>query len=661
MAIDITQRTEPPAGAHDGAQEWGPDLKVSDLWEFAVGGSEVAARPNGPANVIQGPRPAGVEEAAHWMASAIADQRLGQRMLFLVGGPGGGKSHVAAELVTDLSRVDDQNGDLAHRCYRFSTPAARELLLVNDATIPAADGGVGTLAAEVESAGDRHLIACVNRGVLVDELVREPEGIGALITNWLRSGKGGECAEAKLELREHNQDYLRQAVLHWLDGHVIEATAVFVDTCSLFEKRPRVSELDGDLFAGAYGIELFTPGLDRSETPAGLFSESVLQSIGHSRAVQHDPVAANLESLASQDVRNGVLSILRAAELTSSQRFSYRQLWGAFARIVAGNLPEQLNTDGLGGWLDALSPDRTDSPRSRFEAFKQLAGVRTHMALFGGADAVGPKHPVLDLTRAVDPARDLRPGDGEGQGRGWANPVFQAFTGAGLGASPLEGLRGSAASSALDQYITPFDQDLDTAFRDALEAVEDIAWRTDAIAWYGLYLSRMLGVATGQPAFGDELTVWTEAWRMSQTVPYRLEAQLGDLVAPPRNPGKADGISQIPVFTSRAMAIVGAPPSPTLAVQIPKPKFFTRRDGEDLFLEVYHENKKVGEMRLDLPLIREALVSGEGWLGLTDATESTIPRLERFRATTALPLGREANFIRLVTQLDDYSVAIQES
>ena len=110
-------------------------LSPESLWSLSTGGSGVAADPDSPVmGTLSGPEPAGVAEACAWMATAISQEST-PHMLFLVGGPGGGKSRAAAALVSGLKEVEAADDGLVQRAYRYRTPKGAEVVLINDATI----------------------------------------------------------------------------------------------------------------------------------------------------------------------------------------------------------------------------------------------------------------------------------------------------------------------------------------------------------------------------------------------------------------------------------------------------------------------------------------------------------------------------------------------
>jgi len=90
------------------------------LWERATGGGDVAADPAAwrPSWPPAPPAPA-VAEFLSWLSDGLLG--VTQRMVFLVGGPGAGKSHAAAGLVRELDLVSRPSDGLASRRYLFET------------------------------------------------------------------------------------------------------------------------------------------------------------------------------------------------------------------------------------------------------------------------------------------------------------------------------------------------------------------------------------------------------------------------------------------------------------------------------------------------------------------------------------------------------------
>lgn len=641
------------------------DFAIETLWDFATGGGDVAAAPGKPPAALRGPTPAAVDQAVDWMRPALEQGADRQRMLFLVGGPGGGKSFVASALTAGLKPLTAQEEGLAHRSYTYQASGG-SLRVINDATIPPSDLSAPThIAAELNSSQEEFVIACVNRGVLVDEAAREEPGtLGSLITNWLRrphnaGGHGEHEVPGGPTLKSVGvpRSFVRQARATNGSGHEVDLLAVFVDVCSLLEERPH-SFLEGmEVNASAYEVDVFDPGQDRGRTPAGKLVEALNRSLVWDPRGAWDPIAANVVSLSSPTVRNGLLSVLRAAEMASSQLFSYRELWGVLARSVAGSLPESISKAQLEPWFEAQAPELGESAVD-FQQMRQLAAIRLHESLFA-EDKVG-RHPILRATTAIDPARDMVPGFPASEDLGWATPVMEAFAGAELGASPLMRLQKAADTAALSDMVTPFDIMLDEAFVRWIHMESDANVRAEASSWYGRYLTRLVALAHGYPAFAADIRTWTRARTLSPGLPPDLEKALTTLVSPRREPDDSHSKSLIPLFASRTEPIRGRTAESLFSVVVEDVKFTTSVEGEKLLLHLTEGVQPLGAVVLDLDLIREAMASSEGWTGMTDATETTEPRLERFRSLRLIPKNRGTSDLRIAGPIDDIALTVKE-
>ena len=136
---------------------------------------------------------------------------------------------------------------------------------------------------------------------------------------------------------------------------------------------------------------------------------------------------------------------MRAAELATAKRFTYRELWGAYCRLVVGDLPQRETHGNVREWLSSNQPVGVRKA-DYFAGVAGLAGIRFHQSLFGarpfGLRASTVKQnsnidPVLALTWLVDPARDAKPGRYPDKSGGWADPVLAAMSSRSDGHSPL--------------------------------------------------------------------------------------------------------------------------------------------------------------------------------------------------------------------------------
>jgi hypothetical protein len=653
------------------------------LWERATGGRGVAARPID--DVDEWPvarRAAGVDEAIEWLKESFEFSGV-SRLVFLVGGPGAGKSHAAAALVDGQVRIGTQNDELAQRTYRYQC-AARELVLVNDATISSDEYAFGALSQETECAikTGQAFMACVNRGVLLEETLRSPAEslIGTHVINWIYSVEGYEEPLLNIDEQEGPVIITDVDVTYFRTGRVMvaekvlaEIVVVFVDACSLLEPSPEVRTESGlahggSWFAKDYRVSDLTTrfGIVPNGTPAGdllsrvigkfnvpaLPGELDLRTEGSGLL---DPFAANLSSLASAAVQSGLLTILRSTEIVTGTGFTFREIWGAIARVMVGNATEREVAGNARKLIEKLQPT-TDEPLERFAQIQRLAELRFSQSLYGVGkdDPTAPPepaaNPVTRLTHNVDPVRDSTPGYflQSTPNAGWATPIIEAFSGPVTSGSPLETLCASLQpEDPFHEVIDKFDWEIDHAFvaASSAEKLADVP-RNKMIAWYGRYITRLYATANGIPAFRREVALWTLAWKMSPAIPSGLEECIRTLLRPPRGHGAA---SMIPVFDSRTTPIIGTVSDALIALETNAFGVHSSSSGEGLFLSVTEDGVTSPRMLLDFSLVRQALSCTAGWIGFTEVSDDTSPRLERFRSSRLVPnqLGQSPTFVVL--------------
>ncbi|MBP1234521.1 hypothetical protein JOE40_004164 [Arthrobacter sp. PvP102] len=655
---------------------------LGELWDRTTGGSGVAAKPasEGQSQLPTAPRPAGVEEACDWFKSGLNSDSL-PRFLFLVGGPGAGKSHATSEIVDGLDPIEPPEDGLAHRSYRYRA-GGRELLLINDATIGSTEHRRNPLSKEIDASqrAGKHLVACVNRGILIDEatpITASPthdHTAGQALVRWLA---GDAASESNWNVQtDCDEPYLRAG--HLFDGPDIVASVlvVFVDVCSLLERRPEVRITSGDnggtIFeAEPYGIADFAKrtAMDVVTPASALFSKvtDLVSTSGFYGGSEHlvDPIKANIESLSSNRVRAGILTVVRGAELTSGQRMTFREIWGTVTRCILGDAPNQVARDELRGLITRLQPTEADSVL-RFKDLQLLAGLRFSQAIFGGRNPVSVSfdplsNPITKLTHFVDPMRDAIPGRfDQSWESGWATPLADSFAGPVTNGSPLESLEDDLdARDPFSEILTEFDRILDRAFVGAMRdpKIRDKD-RYAFISWYGGYLGRLYALANGIPAFRPQVAAWTQAWYLSPNLPDELGFGLRTLLRPKRRPGDIESASLIPILASRTDPIVGVQSEPKLALKTGDVEMKTFRDSEALFLVLSEQGKEISRMPLDFALVREALACGHEHAGVTEMTDVTSPRLERFRAARLIPTQLNRANYRVVVGNSDFSMTV---
>ncbi len=97
---------------------------------------------------------------------------------------------------------------------------------------------------------------------------------------------------------------------------------------------------------------------------------------------------------------------------------------------------------------------------------------------------------------------------------------------------------------------------------------------------------------------------------------------------------------------------------PTLAVRMGSFGIATTRKGEQLLLHITEDGHKSPPTLLDFALIRQALSCTAGWIGFTEASEATAPRLERFRSNQLT--RRDGKQIVVLTAQNEFKLSLED-
>ena len=93
---------------------------------------------------VDGEYASGAHAAAEWLESKIAippDSAM-RYMLFLVGAPGNGKSHIASQIQRGLQEIGPhRSSNIHHRMHEYQHGSGQQLTIINDATIPPHSNG----------------------------------------------------------------------------------------------------------------------------------------------------------------------------------------------------------------------------------------------------------------------------------------------------------------------------------------------------------------------------------------------------------------------------------------------------------------------------------------------------------------------------------------
>ena len=628
------------------------------------------------------PSMAGADEAVDWFVDRMRVPGP-PPFLFLIGGPGNGKSFLGKRVVEDLNLAEEPGSSQStaikaphKRSYRYRTEH-RELLLVNDATFHL-DGGFPLMGEVEECIRDaKALVVNVNRGILVEELnshAKPANGgvpLGSAIVSWASDGKISESDPISIDGHDYRlegrDDCDSRDFLDWLRidspvGEVVVAAA-FLDRCSLFELRPDASRPTAEeppMPQGKYRISRFDKRVegevDCQSCGGSLLSEVVNECPNppDDGLELIDPIRCNLEVLRHEEVRAGVLRIFRAAELlaTGSWRMTYRDLWNAIELLIRGRPPATGEPTSPTEWIVENQP-RSEAPGlDRLLVLLRLAQSRFHQAIYGARpcllDDSGParRTRIVEFLEKADPVRDAISGS-HGQSassdptKGWASKVLQAFEGGReAGESILE-----AVSTELDEddpmfkAVTAFDVELDEVVVHCLDE-----WGNDPrhkknfqqlLSWYAEYLLRLYATANGIPAFFRELVAWTEVWDTSSD-PQGASEVLDEEVMTLLFPGYPDDKRRrllVPAFGARAKPLTESTTEPVFAKGFRTPQTVAwRTDGDflELVVEVQGEEFSLG---FDFAILREASACGGNQVGVTDQSHFSVPKLERLRSS----------------------------
>jgi hypothetical protein len=635
---------------------------LSDLWGRSTGGSKVAAHPGaGESRWPTSQYAAGVEEAGEWFTDGMTHPA--HRLLLFIGGPGSGKSHKAADLVSGLKEIEPKSPDRSYRIYRYKGPH-RQVVVVNDATIGSGrSDGPAALVDDLETAiRDGHdAIACVNRGILLEEVGKadrtEQSGPGAALLRAVLERPLAGDDEVWVEVGDPGGAgaVIWPAAVKAGPRGYVEVLAVFMDATSLMESAPQVQivadppeaptvELDT-----SYRVCRFdrrTGELGDRGFPAGDLVSNVLFALKDEVPEPDllDPIGANIQSLSSPAVRSGWLTVLRGAEIISGWRMSYREVWGALVQSILGVAAASPHPGMLRNTIVGLQPAAEANPLERFEAMRVLAGFRMGQALFGVGlpRAERLAHPVLRATSVVDPIRDqITGGDPGAPAGGWAGPIVQAFSASSGDGSPLGRLRTELATDdPFREAEAAFDRALDDAYVAARSTTDSEEQASELAGWYGRYLTRLYAISNGIPAFHAEALEWTRAWFAAPDVPQALEQRLRTLLMPSLVV-EGDPAQQVllPVFASRVEPLSETTPEPVLAVYGNRFELGLMRRGDavEVVLRDSTSGDAISTITLNFALLRETLACSGGERGITDCTREASPRLERLRAAQLAP------------------------
>ena len=586
-------------------------------------------------------------------------------MVFLVGGAGNGKSKLAADTVQAVSGTFiGEEHVFAQRTYAYSLEAGGCLRVINDATIPPKDRHATPLVrdlAEAIGAGD-HLLACINRGVLIGETGNVDATIGSAaaslassIVKWLLSGKISGTSESELRLELLNQDgaprHYSTAEIWAADTKRAVIHVVYMDSASLLERWPDTAQAPGDYrFPMPFIPISVTPILSLERRSVVVAFESCLSGAAQTYAQganfdSLDPVGANAFSLSQQQVARGWCALTRGAEIIAGTHFTYRELWALFSHSVVGPVTSD-GLESLASWVrERLVQVDTAAGEERLAALLGLGTLRTHMLLFdAGQRSTDPSGVIeeygwpsteseaLKSARLADPLRHFGPADS-------TEITHLAQRLSSIEEGRLPGSELSAEDEEVEAYWTELDAEIEKVIRDEVDPRNDMSSlrkRNWLLGWYGRYMYRLVGLARGWPAFCTVVDNWQNAWldaSRSRRLSSDLQEAILDIVAPSTGRGAETFFT---FMKPRVDAGEAAVQRAMIAVPRNQLEVKARTDGDRVELEIGQggrgDDTPAAVAALDFHLLREAGARSNGY-GFTDSLMLIEPRVERIRAS----------------------------
>ena len=628
---------------------------IAELWSRAYGGSSAAVSPWAPSmadtwNGSSSPGLAAVEE----LASVTIASRDDDVWLFLVGGPGSGKSSFASQFLSRNGFSLDRTNGMHKRHYMASHPTSRSVRFVNDATVRT-KGSVESLVKDMMECSDSqsHLLTCVNRGVLADELnlIEDASSEFGQILNWIV--RGAESRPKNL-VPIVELDYIQVAKQDKLQGGSRYVVVVFMDVASLLEDQPSVdhSHTFESLSCESLKVQDGSSGnlLGSATSPFSLLLEEIVSEFTPSFLQNKfglndsNPVLANAFQMSDPEFRRGLVSIFRTSEIRLGSRLNYRAFWSLVARLFFGDLPTKTDLVGLPATLTAL--DEISENTTDLSEILELTNIRATEALFENRIDLASStsfDPGLRFTLSVDPAMASSGEVGSKSNSTsdqaiYIKPIAHAFQSAEIGEGVLETIS-KQTGNPLPLKKTAFDSRLDSVFASYRGTEGAQKALGQQVARYSRYLIRISSVFGGICHGRREALEWVSMWNSSPALPQhdQLSMRIDSLIKPKLGRGDLLQTSLISLLESRARPIVQTSESdPILAKRMDNIQFSTAKVGADLFLVLKEFNFDLGRIKLDYSFMRELLNTSPHAVGVTEETFFLTPRLERTRSIKLL-------------------------
>lgn len=711
---------------------------ITDLMIFTYGQKGVVALPGGrlPSTIGEGEYPAGVNDLLNYLYNEYSEWARNDSTsrnidwLFLVGGPGNGKSQALTTFaeILGLSLPPVNANQQAPRVVPQSWPSSGfqvhgnlEVLLINDASIPRAgivQGTGGSLFQDLRDACQRSIstpqhptaiFANINRGILIEESHSLPQSTADIPTKvasetigWLSNPKtalnasisigNSPIGQISITPEAHSPYYGQLAFRTSSTGfpNDIIVHAVFLDTLSLLEPMPSAggSGPTVDFSSTLPQLARYTPvgGLTpqpscRKTTIAGERVSSIVkesnwqnggclsttgaegQSSLLCEAHEYCPFFANASWLRDPTLMDNFLATMRAAEIASTRRFTYRDVMEHLALCILGRLEE----DWLRGihpceWVESLHREIVQNSSTKSQAVYNLLRHRIYFNLFSTTDGgvwtdfgpeklTAPLHGSIRADRLslasaerprafelgfnrIDPAKDSGT---------WRQAIIDSVDSLEIELPSVllsnRGILTANASGRLEELVDQLLVD-ELAAQHAGTSGTDATRRRVLRHWRCVLLLRQVGLATNNVAFRDVIESWLQehAAALNDIAPITdIGSGLRSLVLQPTRLSGVDQLVLAPL-RPRTYALKSIPPGTIVVVLNPSLlQILPVAEGDTLLAEVRmlvgNRFEEVTTFPVDLSIAREAAMQAlSPGTGFTEIGPSSFARIERTRA-----------------------------
>tara|TARA_Y100000294_G_scaffold176593_1_gene199409 strand:+ start:588 stop:2834 length:2247 start_codon:yes stop_codon:yes gene_type:complete len=595
---------------------------------------------------FEGVYPAGVKDVMEQFVESITSNNETIEWIFMIGGPGNGKSYQAGRLLNDLG-IDIEVKGIGGTAERSYSSAEAKVKVINDATIRTHTGtdSPNDLAIDLRESletlkNDKlYLMANINRGILIEEKHALEENKKWLVEyEIINCLLGLEFEDLQfLELVHNDTDsayFNRYKMVKDTQGlkYDLYLNLVYLDKLSLLELTPSLTNEDGSIkfIDNGDNVEVAPCKImnydseDRVNTPFGLLLNEIINSLLDCDGFASNefcPFYSNVKSLSNTQLRLNLLNFLRASEIASGKIYSYREIWHLISFFILGPYVEEWNTKHPSDWVTA-------NKKNYLELFMQRYGTSLcneenvpDVLKEYVSNKVIRRYPlVLDNIIRIEPARDTS--------ADWATKVNEAIEGI-----KFDKMLCNDVLINNDDYFKLYWNKLDKRVEEeiVLKNFNSLGTQTKdkslLLSWYARIIYRAFGISTGNYGHKDVIDHWLQLVKtknindQSNKIAIGLKSMLKMGI---------DGQQFLPIFHPRTEPLKSFQNTAVWCVgyesEILKLKF--KLNGDLLILELIIENTSLADVVIDFDVAREAFMHNPSY-GFTENGGTIMPRVER--------------------------------